>query len=324
VKLLVIVLNYRVAELAIDCLRSLAPQVPKIAGSKVVVVENGSSGDDQEKLREAIGANGWETWAELIALPENLGFTGGNNLVIRRAISSADPPEYVLLLNADTVVSEGAFEALVRFMEQHPRAGIAGSRLEDPDGTPQGTPFRFHGIASELDRGLGIGMVSRVLRRWAACPPKPASASPVDWVAGASMIIRRQVIETVGPLDDGFFAYFEDMDYCLNAARAGWQTWYVPESRIVHLEGRSSGIDAETHRRRPAYWFAARRRYFLKNYGPVYAVLVDAAFIAGALLGELRLRIQGRRSAVPPPFLADSIRHSVFVTGFALRNSERE
>jgi N-acetylglucosaminyl-diphospho-decaprenol L-rhamnosyltransferase len=316
VKLLVVILNYKVADLTIDCLRSLSRELPDLAHSRAVVVENGSGDDSAERLRQAIAEHAWDAWVELVPLPLNRGFTGGNNFIIRRAISSSDPPDYVLLLNADTVVAGDAISRLVRFMDQHPSAGIAGSRLEFADGRPQGSPFRFPSIASEFDRGLGIGLISRSLSRWAVCPPKPQCACPVDWVAGASMIIRREVIEQLGPLDERFFAYFEDTDYCLNARRAGWPTWYVPESLIVHFEGASSGIRAGTRSRLPAYWFQARRWFLLKNRGPVYAGLADAAFLLGCALGGLRRAIQGRPNPHPPHLFLDSLRHSVFRMGF--------
>jgi hypothetical protein len=99
-------------------------------------------------------------------------------------------------------------------------------------------------VASELDRSLAIGLFSRMLARSTRYHPKPSCATPVDWAAGASMMLRRETIRAVGLLDETFFAYFEDMDYCLAAAREGWRTWYVPASRIVHIKGASSGIRA--------------------------------------------------------------------------------
>jgi len=153
-KLLVIILNYRVTDLTIDCLRSLVPEIPSVPGMKVAVCENGTGGNAEERLREAITKNGWESWVELTAISPNRGFTGGNNVVIRKWLESAECPEYFLLLNADTLVRPGAFSTLVRFMDSHPQAGVAGSRLDFPDGSPNGSPFRFAGIASEFDRGL--------------------------------------------------------------------------------------------------------------------------------------------------------------------------
>jgi len=315
-KLLVVIVNYRITDLTIACLRSLADEIVRVDAAKVVVCENGTGPEHVEKLRRAIEENGWGGWCELTWLCRNCGFTGGNNAVIRPALASSDPPEYVLLLNGDTLVRPHAVEALVAFMDEHQQVGIAGSRLVNPDGTDQGSPFRFQGILSELDRGLRLGVVSRLLSRWSVViRPKPREACMVDWVSGASMIIRRAVFEAIGLLDEGLFTYFDDIDFCLNARRAGWPTWYVPESVVVHLEGAASGIGPGSVKPRPKYWFEARRRFFLKNYGPLYAALVDAAFIGGYALWRVRRWLQGGVDTDPVNMLADAVRESVFLRG---------
>jgi len=321
-KLLVVILNYRVTDLTIDCLKSLIPEVVRLPGVRVAVCENGTGGDAEQRLREAIASNGWSPWVDLTAISPNRGFTGGNNLIIRKCLASPDPPDYFLLLNADTLVQPGALAALVTFMDERPQVGIAGSRLEAPDGAVQASPFRFQGIASEFDRGLRLGAVSRLLARWTTCMPTPSVACPADWVSGASMIIRRKLIEMVGCLDEGLYTYFDDIDYCLNAKRAGWEVWFVPESRIVHLEGASTGITSTTPKRRPRYWFQARRRFFLKNYGPLYSAMADAAFLVGFALWRIRRRIQRKQDTDPSHMLADSLCNSVFATGFELRDVE--
>jgi GT2 family glycosyltransferase len=317
-KLLVIILNYRVTELTIACLRSLAGRIGRVPSAKVAVCENGTGGEAAERLRQAIAENGWGSWVELTAVHPNRGFTGGNNLIIRAALASSDPPEYLLLLNADTVVQDGALEGLVDLMDRQPQAGIAGSMLLSPEGVVQASPFRFPGAASELDRGLRLGVASRLLARWGIVPPTPARACRVDWVSGASMILRRAMLERVGLLDEGLYTYFDDVDLCLRARRAGWETWYAPESKVVHLEGASTGIVQRVVKRRPDYWFQARRRFFLKNHGPLRTALADTAFIAGFALWRLRRRVQRKPDTDPPHMLADSFRHSVFCTGFAV------
>ena len=212
---------------------------------------------------------------------------------------------------------------LVEFMDAHPRAGIAGSQLLSPEGVVQASPFRFQGIATELDRGLRLGVVSRLLSPWGVVPPTPVAASPAEWVSGASMILRRAMLERIGLLDEGLYTYFDDIDICLRARRAGWETWYVPDSKVVHLEGSSTGVfGPAVMKRRPAYWFEARRRFFLKNYGAPYTAMVDAAFLAGFALYCLRRRIQRKPDTDPQRMLGDSFRHSVFRAGFAVREVE--
>jgi GT2 family glycosyltransferase len=317
VKLLVVIVNYRVASLVVECLRSIETEIERSPGNdvQVAVCENGSGDDSADIIRMAVEKNGWSAWCRLKISGKNLGFTGGNNLLIRPEIGSRVPPTYVLLLNPDTLVRPGAFSALTDFMDGHPNVGIAGSRLEDSDGTPQRSAFRFSSPLGELERNIGFGPLSRLLKHWVIAPPVVDHQSRTDWVAGASMIVRREVFEKIGLLDEGFFTYFDDIDFCLNAAKSGWPTWYVPESRVVHLVGQSTGIDG-TPKRLPAYLLEARRRYFLKNYGPIYAAAVDAATIIGIGLSNLRVFRGRKRDNMPPHLMRDSIRASVFWKGF--------
>ena len=116
-----------------------------------------------DRLRQAIEENNWGSWVDLTVIYPNRGFTGGNNAVIRPALQSHDPPKYVLLLNADTIVQVHALDSLVAFMDSHPKAGIAASTYLSPEGNLRPTAFRFPGIATELDRGLRLGIVSKLL-----------------------------------------------------------------------------------------------------------------------------------------------------------------
>src|SRR5580704_207823 len=241
-KLLTVIVNYRVAQLTIDCLRSVAEEVGSVPDTHVAVCENGTDDDSADRIQRAIDDNRWGEWCTLTAIGTNLGFTGGNNVVLKPAMQSADPPQYFLLLNADTIVRPNAFKALVDFMDQHPNVGIAGSRLEDPDGTPQCSAFRFRTPMSEFEWGMRLGLVSRLLERWVTAPPVRDQAFKTDWVPGASMIIRREVFQDIGLLDEGYYTYFDDIDFCLNARKADWITWYVPSSRVVHLVGQTTGV----------------------------------------------------------------------------------
>jgi N-acetylglucosaminyl-diphospho-decaprenol L-rhamnosyltransferase len=322
VKLLIVILNYGVTDLTLDCLRSLDRHVHSLPGTRVAVLENGTGGDAAERLENAIRENAWGSWVDLSTVHPNRGFTGGNNLLIRAALASPDPPEYFLLLNADTVVLDRSLEALVECMDRHQRAGIAGSMLLSPEGVAQASPFRFQGIATELDRGLRLGMVSRLLSGWGVVPPTPTEACSVEWVSGASMVLRRTMLEDIGLLDEGLYTYFDDIDICLRAKRAGWETWFVPESRVIHLEGAATGVVRRVVKRRPDYWFQARRRHFLKNHGALYTALVDAAAIFGFALWRVRRQIQRKPDTDPPHMLSDMIRHSVFFTGFKVTEVE--
>ena len=314
---LVVVLNYRVADLALGCLDALAGQIRGQAGCRVVVVDNDSGDGSAEQIAAAIAQRGWQDWVSLVCSPVNGGFAAGNNLAIRPALEAPDPPRYVLILNPDTLPRPGAVAALHDFLEAHPEVGIAGSRLEEADGTQHHSRYRFPSLRGELDARLGIGLVSRWLAPWQIAPPLVAESHPIDWVAGASMMIRAKVFADVGLLDEGYFLYFEELDFCRRARRAGWPCWYVYESRVAHLVGRSSGIDV---RRRetppmPPYWFQSRRRYYVKNHGLAYALAIDAVAVLGLAFSRTREQLGGRRGPHPDRFLRDLIRGSVWWRG---------
>jgi hypothetical protein len=218
----------------------------------------------------------------------------------------------VLLLNPDTLARPGAVNSLLEFMEAHPNVGIAGSRLEEPDGTPQQSAFRFPGVLSELEAGTRIAAVSALLRNHVVPMPVPSDACAVEWVAGAGMMIRREVFEAVGLLDEQYFMYFEEVDFCRRAKNAGWPCWYVPRSRVVHLVGRSSGVTAmmQARKRRPAYWFAARRHFFLTHYGPVRTLVADMLWAAGFALWRVRRAILRKPDNDPACLLSDFVRYN--------------
>ncbi len=314
---LIIIVNYRTADLTVDCLRSLDAEVHSLQDARVVVTDNDSGDDSPTQIQRAIEENNWGTWASLMPLDRNGGFAFGNNQAIRPAIESDNPPDFVLLLNPDTVIRPGAVTRLIEFMRGNPKVGIAGSRLEDPDGTPQRSAFRFPTTRSELDDGLRLGVVSRMLTSSCIAPPVRDDAHRTDWVAGASMIIRREVFDDAGLMDEGYFMYYEEVDFCLRALRAGWPCWYVPGSRVVHLVGQASGVTIKNTRpkRRPDYWFDSRRRYFVKNHGLLHTAITDAAWALGYASYRLRRVIQRKPDTDPPKLLYDFVRHSVLMKG---------
>jgi len=319
-RLLVVIVNYRTAGLVIDCLRSLDEERKLVRGLKVAVVDCHSEDDSVETLSQALAKNEWRQWVRLMALDRNAGFAGGNNAAMRAAMRAPNPPEYVMLLNPDTVVKPGAVRALLDFMNTRAEAGLAGSRLEDGAGEVQVSAFRFPSLLSEVESALRFGVASRVLARWQVAPMPSNKPAPADWLSGASLMIRSVVIEQIGFLDEGYFMYYEDADFCRAASDAGWACWYVPASRVVHLVSRASDIE-NAEKPRPAYWFESRRRYFIKNHGALYARLCDAAWIAAFSLWRARRCVMRKPDTDPPHLLRDFIRASVFAKGTAIQEA---
>jgi GT2 family glycosyltransferase/serine acetyltransferase len=312
---LVVIVNYRTSQLTIDCLQSLQDEVERFPSINVAVVDNLSGDHSVEQIQTAIADKNWQSWVSLVSADKNGGYSYGNNVAIRPALASENPPDYVLLLNPDTVIRPNAIASLVQFMEAHPQAGIAGSRLEDPDGTPQRSAFRFPTIWSEFDGGLRLGLVTKLLEKWVVAPPVSKINCRTEWVAGASMIIRREVFKKTGLMDENYFLYFEEVDFCLQSDRRGWECWYVPESRVVHLVGQSSGVTTPTTqpKRLPRYWFESRQRYFVKNHGWGYGLTADTFWLIGYLLWTLRREIEQKPNTDSPYRLQDFWANSLWV-----------
>jgi len=211
------------------------------------------------------------------------------------------------VLNSDAFPAPDAIARLLAALQADPGAGFAGSFIHGQDGAPHLTTFRFPSLASEVEGAARSGPISRLLAHRAVPLPTPAATQAVDWLAGASLMMRRDVLDAIGLFDETFFLYFEETDLCLRAARAGWRTLFVPDSRVAHIGSVSTGM--KTWDRVPGYWFASRRHYFTKNHGRAYALAATLAHVAGGTLHRLRCALAHRAPADPPHFLRDLIRH---------------
>lgn len=311
---LVVIVNYRTAPLVESCLHSLATEDPLGAGAfRVLIVDNASGDGSAAHLRRVIEKQAWGGWADVREAPRNGGFSYGNNLAVREALQWPHAPDQIWLLNPDTVVRPGAVAALHSFLARHPRAGIVGTGIDNDDGQCWPYAFRFPSIASEFENGVRLGLVTRLLRHRVVARRMGEHADVADWVSGASMVVRREVFEQVGLMDEGYFLYYEETDFCRRARQAGWDVWYLPAARVMHIAGQSTGVTGRQTviPRRPAYWFESRRRYFVKHHGRFYGALADLAWIIGFSIWRCRRRLQGKADTDPPRMLGDFIAHSV-------------
>lgn len=311
-RVLVVIVNYRSAPWAVECLRSLVPEIAAHPGARAVVVDNCSPDDSVAVLRAAIRDEGWSAWATLMRSTINGGFVHGNNLAIGPALRAPQPPDVIWLLNPDTRVRPGAMAAMLAFLAAHPQVGILGSGLDEGDGQPWPYAFRFPSAWSELEQGARLGLLTRLLQGKVVARRMPEQPTRVDWVPGASMMVRRQVFESAGLMDDDYFLYFEETDFCLQAKRAGWSCWYLPQARVVHVAGQSTGVTAKKAEATPLpdYWFESRRRYFVKNHGRLYAIVADLLWMGGFALWRLRRRLQRKADTDPPGMLRAFFHHS--------------
>lgn len=319
-KVLVVILNYRTPDLVVRCLKSLRNEVEQIGSMRVVVTDNNSGDDSVEIIDRAIEANQWK-WCTLMPLQHNGGYSWGNNAGIRPYLFADDVPEYVMLMNPDAYVREAAVSTLLEFMENRPDVGIAGARVEDGDGKQANSAFRFPSAVSELVEGCKLGVLTKLLNERQLLYDLGDEPMPVDWVTGAAMMIRKEVLDDIGLLDEGYFLYFDEVDFCFRAHLAGWPAYYVPDSVVVHLQAQATGItdDRKDKPRFPDYWFESRRRFFVKNRGKVHAILADLAFLAGYTTFRVRRVIQQKPNEEPPRFWVDFVRNSTLFKGFDIQ-----
>lgn len=305
----VTIVSYRTAALVNKSLAALATEraTQSARGIDITCFVIDNSGIDHELVAAEVAARGWTDWVTVVRAERNGGFAYGNNRGFEHGFSQEVVPDYFYLLNPDAEVRPGAIAELVDFMNREPRAGAAASGIEDHDGQLWPHAFRFPNIGDEIARGVRLGLVARLLQPFLTARRMSGETEQVDWFPGAGMMCRTEVLRQLGGMDEAYFLYFEETDFCLKLVRHGWTNWYVPKSRITHETGQSTGVTAAGNEaaRLPRYWFESRRRYFIKNHGLAYAILTDLAGLVAHTLGELQLVLRGRTHEIRRRFIRD-------------------
>jgi N-acetylglucosaminyl-diphospho-decaprenol L-rhamnosyltransferase len=302
----VIVVNYGTADLTIDAVESVRALRHGGRRVEIHVVDNASPGGDAARLAEEHTARGWGEGVTLHLEPVNHGFGRGNNVVLNALAARDRPPGAVFLLNPDARLGNEALDILARFLETHPEAGAAGCAIFHPDGNPATAAFRFPTLWSELERAANFGPVTRLLRRYRTALPPDLPTQRVDWVSGAAVMLRFDAVMSVGFFDPGYFLYFEEVDLMRAMCQAGWQTWFVPEARVVHEEGAATGVGSrQGRRRRPAFVYESWRHYCLKNHGRAYAISAALIALSGGVVHVSAATLKRRESWLPLDYFHD-------------------
>jgi GT2 family glycosyltransferase len=262
----VVIVNYQAYDALTTCLESLEPSLGSIA---VVVVDHESNAAAAGKLERRF------PWVRLVAVPDNPGFAAGVNRGVAETAG-----RYVLLLNPDCVVHGDVIRPLAAWLESEPRLGACGAVVRERDGTLQASARRFPTVTTGF-----AGRTSWLTRAWPQNPwsrsglrrTVPDTPVAVDWVSGACMMIRRSAFDAVGGMDEQFFLYWEDADFCLRLRQAGWRTDYNPSASVTHLTGESS---KRARRASLVAFHASAYRYYRKHGGRAAAWLAPFAFVA--------------------------------------------
>ncbi|MBM4349508.1 MAG: glycosyltransferase family 2 protein [Deltaproteobacteria bacterium] len=246
----IIIVNWNTKDDLLNCLGSIFQYKGRL-NEEVIVVDNGSQDGSGSEVRTAFPS------VFIIQNDKNLGFAKAVNQGLERCRG-----DYILLLNPDTQVKEGAVEALLSFMDTHPEAGVAGAQLLNPDGSKQNSIANFPSLATEL--------LNKSLLRWLfpdRFPGKERGYSTpieVDSVIGACMMVRREAMEQVGLLDEDYFLFLEETDWCYRMKKAGWKVYHVPQAEVYHFQGKSAEKDKK---RAKVEYYRSRYQFFKKNRG---------------------------------------------------------
>lgn len=263
VELSIVIVSWNVRELLRQCLNSIDGGRADL-NLEVIVVDSASVDGTPDMVAAEF------PWAVLLAQKENVGFPRGNNIGIRRARG-----DNIFLLNPDTIVKEDALRQMVAYMENNPGVGVLGPRLSYPDGTIQSSKRRFPTVLTAFFESTWLEpwSPSSLIEQYHVQDVPDDQIADVDWVVGAALMVRRAVTEQVGLMDEAYFMYSEELDWCRRIKDPGWRVVYFPHAEIVHYEGRSS---EQAITERHINFQRAKLRYFRKYHGRLICLLLRA------------------------------------------------
>ena len=303
-RILTIVLNYKTAQMTLRAAAAARAAMKDLPG-EIVIVDNDSQDGSFDEMKAHVTGQGWSD-TRVIQSGRNGGYGAGNNVGIRAGMSDGSRPDYVYILNSDAFPKPKAVKVLYDHLNTAPSTGLAGSYIEGDDEVQHITTFRFPSVWSELEGAIRFGPVSRLLKSHRV-PRELTATAQVDWLAGASVMIRQDVLDEIGLFDETFFLYFEETDLCRRATKAGHQVMFLADSQVTHIGSVSTGM--KEWQRVPDYWFASRWHYLTKNHGRPYAACATALHLVGGGLHWLRCKLSHRPHDGAPHFLRTMARH---------------
>lgn len=263
----VIIVNWNVRDLLRECLRSIEAGKGGLS-LEIIVVDSASSDDSVAMVRSEFPS------VHLIACTENVGFPRGNNLGLQEARG-----DYLLLLNPDTVIVDDALAVLVSYLQANPDVGVVGPQLLNLDGSVQSSRRRFPTAATGFFESTWLeGLAPGILRRYYALDLPDAATADVDWLTGACIMVPRSTYEAVGGMDEGYFMYSEELDWCRRIKESGRRVVYYPAAQVIHHVGKSS---EQAVTARHINFNRAKLRYFRKYHGRFMAAVLRVFLLAG-------------------------------------------
>jgi hypothetical protein len=303
----IIIVNWNTRELLRECIQSIFDKTERCR-YEIIVVDNNSNDGSVEMVKETFPG------VRLIANPENIGFSRANNQGIRESSG-----RYIMMLNSDTKLRNDALSILVKLMDEQPEAGACGGMLLNPDGSLQPSCARFASIGAIF---FGCRSLKQFLLKFTRSDKNLAAPflnyeehqgkQEVDWVVGADLMVRKEVLNTVGLMDEKIFLYAEDWDYCYRIKQAGWKIFYEPKAKIIHHYGKSTldKIDKKV-----ANILNSQQYFYSKHYGNVRASLLKFMLLTSAVvkLSVRRILFCWRRNGQSKSFVREKIKWHISV-----------
>ena len=292
-RIAVSIINYRTGDMTIAAAQSVIDVLgPREAD--VIIVDNASGDGSDDQIAAWIEKTG-DARVKLIRSKTNSGFSGGHN----QGMAAAPEADFYLILNSDALLRPGFFEPLLAAADADPKLGLIAPQLEFEDGTPQESCFRFQGIVCEVIRGAQSGPVSKLLGPFMVPLGLDPDPKEIRWASFACILLRAEMVREIGPMDEGYFLYFEDSEYSLRAYRAGWGVAYVTDAHAVHFRGGSGPLKdmVRDKKRLPPYFWRSRTRFLRQACGIWGPLLANIAWIIGRGIAQTR-RLFGQ--PVPP------------------------
>ena len=267
-ELSIVIVNWNTRDLLARCIDAIREHGTSV-DYDIWVVDNASTDSSVEYLRSEI------PWVHVLEAGRNLGFAGANNWAMAECRG-----RYILLLNSDAFLLPGTLEALLATARTSVNAGAVGAQLLNPDGSFQAGASPFPTLWSEMLVLTTLGRRLYGQHYPSAAPDDSELPILVGYVEGACLLVRREVLNGVGGLDEGYFMYAEEVDWCYRMHEAGWEVWYAPAARVVHLGGASS---ANRRPQREADLYRSRVRFFRQHRGSAQAVALKIMIVAVSL-----------------------------------------
>ena len=300
-RLVVVVINYKTPQLVCDALNSLKGQLD-LEMDHVVIVDNFSQDESVESISSFIQSKNWSGWVSVVQSAVNGGFSAGNNIGIQSANA-----KYYLLLNSDAYVRNNALQSLLAVAEANPSIGIVGPKLEWPDEKQQVSCFYNLSPANSFLQSAKTGIFTKLFGffgvKEVAMPLELHNIEQPEWLSFACVLLRGEMVNDIGLMDEGYFMYSEDNDYCRRAIEAGWELKFDPAASVVHLNKGDS--NQSFVKRLPRYYFRSRSRYFIKYYGRFGLFIANVLWSMGRSVSLLRELVQRKPRVFHSSMLLD-------------------